>query len=64
MNEQQYYAGEYSDAEIDVLADLGDFYLEESGFNYMPTTKDMDETVRQCYIFVINDMLRGSGMGQ
>ena len=32
MNDAQYYASEFTDAELDALADAGEFYLEESGF--------------------------------
>ena len=35
--EAEYYASEFTDAQIDTMADAGDFYLEESGFCLMPT---------------------------
>jgi hypothetical protein len=32
MNESEYCAGEFTDADLDALADAGEFYLDESGF--------------------------------
>jgi hypothetical protein len=43
MNESEYYASEFSDADLDALADAGEFYLNESGFFLMPTQKEMRE---------------------
>jgi hypothetical protein len=43
MNESEYYASEFSDADLDALADAGEFYLNESGFFLMPTQKEMQE---------------------
>jgi hypothetical protein len=43
MNEEEYYATELTDAEIDALADAGEFYLDESGFFLMPTQKEMQK---------------------
>jgi len=43
MNESDYYAGEFTDADLDALADAGDFYLDESGFFLMPTQMEMQE---------------------
>jgi hypothetical protein len=40
MNEFQYYSGEFTDADLDVLADAGEFYLHESGFFLIPTQKE------------------------
>jgi hypothetical protein len=35
MNEEEYYASEFSDTELDSVADAGEFFLEESGFYYL-----------------------------
>jgi len=32
MSESEYYATEFADADLDALADGGEYYLEESGF--------------------------------
>jgi hypothetical protein len=32
MNESEYYATEITDAQLDALADVGEFKLEEQGF--------------------------------
>ena len=43
MNESEYYTGEFTDADLNALADAGEFYLDESGFFLMPTQKEMQE---------------------
>jgi hypothetical protein len=45
MSESDYYAGEFTDREIDAVADAGDFYLDESGFFLMPTQEEMRKLV-------------------
>jgi hypothetical protein len=46
MNEEEYYATELTDAEIEALADAGEFYLDESGFFLMPTQKEIQHLAR------------------
>jgi hypothetical protein len=46
MNEEEYYATELTDAEIEALADAGEFYLDESGFFLMPTQKEIQQLAR------------------
>jgi FixJ family two-component response regulator len=41
MSESDYYAGEFTNREIDSVANAGDFYLDESGFFLMPTQEEM-----------------------
>jgi hypothetical protein len=41
--EAEYYASEFSDAQIDTMADAGDFYLKESGFYLMPTKAEIEK---------------------
>jgi hypothetical protein len=43
MNESEYYAGEFADADLDALADAGEVYLDESGFFLMPTQGEMQK---------------------
>ena len=45
MSESDYYAGEFTDREIEAVADAGDFYLDESGFFLMPTQEEMRKLV-------------------
>ena len=40
MNESEYCADEFTDADLNALADAGEFYLGESGFFLMPTQKE------------------------
>jgi len=37
------YAGEFTDAGLDGLADAGDHYLDQSTFFFMPTQNEMQE---------------------
>jgi pyruvate/2-oxoglutarate dehydrogenase complex dihydrolipoamide dehydrogenase (E3) component len=41
--EAEYYASEFTDAQIDTMADAGDFYLEESGFCLIPTKAEIEK---------------------
>lgn len=41
--EAEYYASAFTDAQIDTMADAGDFYLEESGFCLMPTKAEIEK---------------------
>jgi hypothetical protein len=41
MNESEYYAGEFTDADLNALADAGEVYLDETGFFLMPTQGEM-----------------------
>jgi hypothetical protein len=43
MNESEYYAGEFTDADLNALADAGEVYLDESGFFFMPTQEEMQK---------------------
>ena len=43
MTEEEYYAGNISDGDIDVLADAGDFMLEKSGFNSTPAQREISQ---------------------
>jgi hypothetical protein len=43
MNEAEYYASEFTDTQIDALADAGQCYLNESGFYLMPTREEIDK---------------------
>jgi hypothetical protein len=43
MNESEYYAGEFTDADLNALADAGEVSLDESGFFLMPTQEQMQK---------------------
>ena len=43
MSESEYYAGEFTDIDLNALADVGELYLDEAGFSLMPTQKEMQE---------------------
>ena len=58
MNEEEYYATELTDAEIDALADAGEFYLDESGFFLMPTQKEMQKLTHMGETLLFIDWFR------
>ena len=43
MNESEYYASEFTDADLDALADASEYYLKDSGFYEMPTQREIEE---------------------
>jgi hypothetical protein len=46
MDEFEYYAGEFNDSDLNALADIGELYLDESAFFFMPTQKKDATTSR------------------
>jgi hypothetical protein len=57
MSESDYYAGEFTDREIDAVADAGDFYLDESGFFLMPTQEEMRKLVDEGIVMLTCESL-------
>jgi hypothetical protein len=41
--EAEYYAFEFTDAQIDAMADAGDVYLKESDFYLIPTKAEIEK---------------------
>lgn len=58
MNESEYYAGEFTDTDLNVLADTGEFYLDESGFFLMPTQKEMRQLAEMGDKLLFSDWFR------
>ena len=47
MTEQEYWASEMRDSDLDAAADAGEYFLEESGFSVMPTQAEMQQMVQE-----------------
>ncbi len=47
MNESEFYATEMTDAELDVQADAGEFYLDEQGFYLLPSPAEIQTMVQE-----------------
>jgi hypothetical protein len=47
MNEEEYYAGEITDSEIQAQADNGAFRLRKNGFNYAPSQAEIRALVKE-----------------
>jgi hypothetical protein len=58
MSESEYYAGDVSDAELDAVADAGDYYLEESGFYRMPSLEEMQKMAELGERLLLMDWLK------
>jgi hypothetical protein len=58
MNESEYYAGEFNDSYLNALADTGEFCLDESGFFFMPTQKDMQQLAEMGNALLVVDWFR------
>jgi hypothetical protein len=58
MNESEYYAGEFADADLNALADAGEVYLDESSFFLMPTQWEMQKLAEMGEVLLFIDCLR------
>jgi hypothetical protein len=47
MTEQEYWASEMRDSDLDAAADTGEYFLEESGFSMMPTQAEMQRMAQE-----------------
>jgi hypothetical protein len=47
MTEEEYWASEMRDLNLDAAADAGEYFLEESGFNMMPTQAEMQQMAQE-----------------
>ena len=54
MSESEYYTSEFTDADLDALADAGEYYLKDSGFYEMPTQEEIKEMrqVAEALLFI------------
>ena len=41
MKQSEAYSSEFTDGDLDALADAGEYYLEESGFYEMPSQEEI-----------------------
>ena len=59
MSESEYYAGDVSDAELDAVADAGDYYLEKSGFDQvLPSFEQMQKMAELGEALLLIDWLK------
>jgi hypothetical protein len=47
MTEEEYYAAEITDSQIQAQADNGEFYLERSGFDFRPSQAEIRTLVNE-----------------
>jgi len=58
MSESEYCAGEFTDTDLNALADVGALCLDEAGFFLMPTKKEMQELAQMGNTLLVIDWLR------
>ena len=58
MSESEYYTGEFTDTDLNALADVGELYLDEAGFFLMPTQKEMQELAQMGNTLLLIDWFR------
>ena len=61
MTEQEYWASEMRDSDLDAVADTGEYFLEESGFSMMPTHAEMQQMAQEGEIILWKER-DGSGV--
>jgi hypothetical protein len=62
MTEEEYWASEIRDSDLDAAAAGGEYFLEESGFSMMPTLAEMQQMAQEGEIMLLRAM-DGSGAG-
>jgi hypothetical protein len=60
MTEEEYWASEIRDSDLDAAAAGGEYFLEESGFSMMPTLAEMQQMAQEGEIMLLRAM-DGSG---
>ena len=58
MTEEEYYASEISDAELDAIADAGDFLNDEQGLYCMPTQAEMQAMASEGRLMLLRERAR------
>jgi hypothetical protein len=53
MSEEEYFASEFSDAELGAAADAGLFHLEEEGFFLRPTQAEIQKMVQEGLTYLL-----------
>jgi len=62
VTEEEYWASEMRDADLNAAAAAGEYFLEKSGFSMMPTQAEMQQMARESEIILLRAM-DGSGAG-
>lgn len=57
MSESEYFTSEISDADLDALADAGDFRLDEEAFQYRLTPVEIAGLVKEGNLIIAHQSL-------
>lgn len=57
MTEEEYWASEMRDSDLDAAADAGEYLLEESGFRMMPTQAEMQQMAQEGEIILCEQLM-------
>ena len=60
MTEEEYYSFEFTDDFLNTQADIGESYLEENGYNCMPTEKEIHKMVKTGYAMIFAQWIRAN----
>jgi hypothetical protein len=63
MSSEEYYASEFSDDYLAAQADAGDYFLNESGFQYRLNSAEISERVREGQHWLVIDKILGRDCG-
>jgi hypothetical protein len=63
MSSEEYYASEFSDDYLAAQADAGDYFLNESGFQYRLNSAEISELVREGQHWLVIDKILGRDCG-
>ena len=63
MSSEEYYASELSDDYLAAQADVGDYFLNESGFQYRLNSAEISELVREGHNWLLIDKILGRNDG-
>ena len=53
MTESEYFSREMSDADLDAVADAGDFYLDENAFQYRLSRAEIAELIHEGNLIIL-----------
>ena len=57
MTEEEYWASEMRDSDLDAAADAAEYFLEESGFSMMPTQAEMQQMAQEGDIILCEQLM-------
>jgi hypothetical protein len=60
MTEEEYYSSEFTDDFLNTQAEIGEFCLEQNGYNGMPAQEEMHKMVKTGYAMIFAQWIRAN----